>query len=355
MIDQLVSNASQKLKQRLRDSIASGSEQRPAWHFTLSRQFALEDDKAVRLDEVTIEKLQRDSLAIIQNDRADPNIRRAALGWFMSRLGSNDQTGIASLVAVLTRANENDFREPLVKALVSLGEPGIKPVFEKWSSLEQETRAIAISGCLASEPTTSTLLSRVADGRIGVDSFQPAQIEQLRGRKSQELRHQVEKLFGPPPGADRVAIVHEYTSKWPANFDASRGQALYKQHCSQCHQDRVEASGVLPAVGPSLQALAGWKNDAWLTAIFDPNKTVEAKYRRVNILTQDGKTIVGLKVRDSEESIEIVNDQGQLISLARESIDELRESDKSLMPEGFEKILKPEDVASLVTYLRKMR
>ena len=355
MIDQLVSNASQKLKQRLRDGIASGSEQRPAWHFTLSRQFALEDDKAVRLDDVTVEKLQRDSLAIVQNDRADPNIRRAALSWFMSRLGSNDQTGIASLVAVLTRANENDFREPLVKALVSLGEPGIKPVFEKWSRLEQETRAIAISGCLASEPTTIALLSQVADGGIGVDSFQPAQIEQLRGRKSQELRHQVEKLFGPPPGADRVAIVHEYTSKWPANFDASRGQALYKQHCSQCHQDRVEASGVLPAVGPSLQALAGWKNDAWLTAIFDPNKTVEAKYRRVNILTQDGKTIVGLKVRDSEESIEIVNDQGQLISLTRESIDELRESDKSLMPEGFEKILKPEDVASLVTYLRKMR
>jgi putative heme-binding domain-containing protein len=199
-----------------------------------------------------------------------------------------------------------------------LGEPGIKPVFEKWSSLEQETRATIISGCLASEATTSALLSQVAAGRINVDSFQPAQIEQLRGRKSQELRQPVEKLFGPPPGADRVAIVQEYTSKWPATFDASRGQALYKQHCSQCHQDRVEASGVLPAVGPSLAALAGWKNDAWLTAIFDPNKTVEAKYRRVNILTQDGKTIVGLKVRDGEESIEIVNDQGQLIVHSKE-------------------------------------
>ncbi|MFY8199348.1 MAG: c-type cytochrome, partial [Pirellula staleyi] len=272
MIDQLVSNASPKLKQQLRDRIASGSDLRPAWHFTLSRQFALEEDKAIRLDETTVEKLQRDSLAIVQNDRADPNLRRAALSWFMSRLGSNDQPGIASLVSVLTRANENDFREPLVKALVSLGGPGLKPIFEKWSSLDQETRATTISGCLASEPTTSTLLGQLTAGGIGVDSFQPAQIEQLRGRKSQELRAMVEKHFGPPPGADRVAIVQEYTSKWPTTFDASRGQALYKQHCAQCHQDRVEASGVLPAVGPNLQALAGWKNDAWLTAIFDPNK-----------------------------------------------------------------------------------
>ena len=311
--------------------------------------------KAIRLDDVTVEKLQRDSLAIVQNDRADPNLRRAALSWFMSRLGSNDQPGIASLVVALTNANESGFREALVKALVSLGEPGLKPVFEKWLSVEQETRATMISGCLTSESTTSALLSHVATGGISVDSFQPAQIEQLRRLQNQELRSLVERHFGPPPGADRVAIVQEYTSKWPATFDASRGQGLYKQQCSQCHQDRVEASGVLPSVGPNLQALAGWKNDAWLTAIFDPNKTVEAKYRRVNILTLDGKTIVGLKVREGEESIEIVNDQGQLLSLTRASIDELRESDKSLMPEGFEKILKPEDVASLITYLRKMR
>ena len=75
----------------------------------------------------------------------------------------------------------------------------------------------------------------------------------------------------------------------------------------------------------------------------------------MSILTTEGSTLIGLKVRETEERIEIVNDQGELISLARSSIEEMRESEKSLMPEGFEKVLTPEDVASLVTFIRKSR
>ena len=75
----------------------------------------------------------------------------------------------------------------------------------------------------------------------------------------------------------------------------------------------------------------------------------------MSILTNDGSTIVGLKVRESEDRIEIINDQGSLINLARASIEEMRESEKSLMPEGFEKVLTPEDMASVVTFIRKSK
>ena len=98
-----------------------------------------------------------------------------------------------------------------------------------------------------------------------------------------------------------------------------------------------------------------WQNEAWLSAILDPNRAVEPKYRRMSILTHEGSTIVGLKVRESDNRIEIINDQGALISLTRASIEEFRESEKSLMPEGFEKILTPVDMASIITFLRKSR
>ena len=213
-----------------------------------------------------------------------------------------------------------------------------------------------IAECISREENALVLLERVAAGTIDAAGFQAAQVEQLRSSKNVDLLAHVNKLFGPAPGTDRLAIVSEYARLWPsssANFP--RGELLYKQHCAQCHQDRNDANGVLPSVGPNLQALSAWQNEAWLSAILDPNKTVEPKYRRMSILTNDGITIVGLKVRENEERIELVNDQGNLISLTRGSIEEVRESEKSLMPEGFEKILTPEDMASVVTFIRKAR
>ena len=75
----------------------------------------------------------------------------------------------------------------------------------------------------------------------------------------------------------------------------------------------------------------------------------------MSVLTHEGNTIIGLKVRESDDRVELINDQGALISLTRGSIEEIRESDKSLMPEGFEKVLTPVDMASIITFIRKSR
>ena len=219
------------------------------------------------------------------------------------------------------------------------------------------TRLSILAEGILREESTLMLLDKVAKGTIDASAFQPAQTERLRSSKNAEVRAYVEKLFGPAPGTDRLAIVSQYARKWPATAltNTNQGEALYKKHCFQCHQDRIDTNVVMPSVGPNLQALSFWQNDAWLSGILDPNKTVEPKYRRMSVLTNEGSILVGLKVRETDEHIEIVNDQGTLTRLPRSSIDEIRESEKSLMPEGFEKVLTPDEVASIVTFIRKSR
>ena len=356
MLDQLIPKATSALKQQLRERIVQGAGVRPGWHYALGRQFALDTDKSMQLDDASLDLLQIDAHSTIQDNHCELNTRRSALDLIISKTSGSDSKSVAFLVETLGKSQDSTFSLALVKGLVSLGKPAMTMVLGGWLDYEPSIRTGILAESISREDNALTLLEQVAAGVIGADAFQPAQIEQLRASKNVELIGYVAKLFGPAPGADRLAIVSDYVRQWPASdADLSRGETLYKLHCAQCHQDRTDASGVLPSVGPNLQALSVWQNEAWLSAILDPNKAVEPKYRRMSILTHEGSTIVGLKVRESDDRIEIINDQGALISLTRASIEEFRESEKSLMPEGFEKILTPVDMASIVTFLRKSR
>ena len=356
MLDQLIPKATPGLQQQLRERIVHGAPVRPGWHYALGRQFALEPNKSHQLDKASFDRLQSDAQVAIQDNQSELTTRRSALDLVVSKTSDTDSKSIEFLVGVLENCKDSNFSLSLVKGLVSLGKQANAKVLAGWENYSMMTRSGIITESISREENAATLLEKVAAGAIGVGFFQSAQIEQLRASKSVELRAMVEKLFGPAPGTDRLAIVSDYAGKWPASAaNVARGEMLYKQHCAQCHQDRIDVDGVLPSVGPNLQALSIWKNEAWLSAILDPNRTVEAKYRRISILSIDGSTIVGLKVRESEDRIEIVNDQGSLISMTRASIDEMRESEKSLMPEGFEKVLTPQDMASVVTFIRKSR
>ncbi|HUP82263.1 MAG TPA: c-type cytochrome, partial [Pirellula sp.] len=356
ILDQLIPRGSQLLKQQLREQIVQGAAVRPGWHYALGRQFALDTDKSQQLDAASLDRLQVDAKAAIRNNQYELNARRSALDLVVSRASGNDSENVDLLITALSDCKDSNFSLALVKGIVSLGRPASTKVLDGWEKYSSTTQSGIIAESIAKEENAAALLERVANGTIGVDAFQFAQIEQLRVSKGAELQALVEKLFGPAPGTDRLAIVSDYTNKWPASSaNPVRGELLYQQHCAQCHQDRTDANGVVPSVGPNLQALSAWKNEAWLSAILDPNRAVEAKYRRMSILTNDGSTIVGLKVRESEDRIEIINDQGALINLALASIEEMRESEKSLMPEGFEKVLTPEDLASVVTFIRKSR
>jgi putative membrane-bound dehydrogenase-like protein len=357
MLDQLIPRSSLELKQRLRQQIVSPSASRPGWHYALARQFSQQKDDAVRFDDAGFRQLENDALKAIQDNQEEEATRRSALDLILSKAGGPVAKTVDRLVELLIAEQDKDFANALAKGLLSLGKPAMEKMLGRWDKLPPPSRTSILAEGMLREESALMLLEKSASGTIEPNAFQTAQIEQLRGSKNAEVRMYVEKLFGPPPGFDRLAIVSDYIRRWPsaAATNAIQGEALYKKHCAQCHQDRTDANGVVPSVGPNLQALSVWQNDAWLSAILDPNKAVEPKYRRMSILTTEGSTLIGLKVRETEERIEIVNDQGALVSLSRNSIEEMRESEKSLMPEGFEKVLTPEDVASLVTYIRKLR
>jgi putative heme-binding domain-containing protein len=167
------------------------------------------------------------------------------------------------------------------------------------------------------------------------------------------LAERVVKSFGKDESSNRGESIDRFEREWPLKVDFAPGKLLFEAHCAKCHRGEKSVGVAEAPIGPSLQALSHWTNRAWLEAIIDPGRAVDEKYKRSIIRTQEDSVLTGLIRQESETEIELVLTDGRIEKIRRSEIAEIKSSDQSLMPDGFEKSLTPEQIAQIVTYLRR--
>ena len=89
-----------------------------------------------------------------------------------------------------------------------------------------------------------------------------------------------------------------------------------------------------------------------LLRILDPNQAFETKYINYTAATKSGRELSGIIAAETPNSITLRNAGGTDETILRGDIKELTSSRLSLMPEGFENTLKPQDMADLIAFIR---
>ena len=110
-------------------------------------------------------------------------------------------------------------------------------------------------------------------------------------------------------------------------------------------------SGEGRKIGPDLTGMAVHPKHELLMNILDPSRSVEGNFRVYTSTSTDGRVLSGMLAGESKTAIEIIDTEAKRHSIPREDIDELTGSKKSLMPEGFEKQVKPDDIRNLLEFL----
>ena len=149
--------------------------------------------------------------------------------------------------------------------------------------------------------------------------------------------------------ADRAKVVSSYLAKLETPGDAGRGKQVFQQNCAACHRFKNDGR----EIGPDL-AMVSSKPAEWLvTAIFDPNQAVEPRYQAQKATLKDHQMVVGLITGETANNITIRTVDGKEQAVLREDLEDLRPLGQSLMPEGLESVLRFEDFAHLLSYLRE--
>jgi putative heme-binding domain-containing protein len=121
-----------------------------------------------------------------------------------------------------------------------------------------------------------------------------------------------------------------------------------KPQCVKCHSVGGEGG----RIGPALDRIASRRSPEFIMqSILQPSSEIAPEYESVVVATKDGRVITGLRVNETNFSIQIHEENGQFHSLLKRDLEEVKALKKSLMPENLAEVVTVKDLHDLFAYL----
>src|SRR5262249_54652946 len=131
--------------------------------------------------------------------------------------------------------------------------------------------------------------------------------------------------------------------------DSGRGHRLFHERCATCHRLHGEGENV----GPDLTYANRRDRDFLLVSLVDPSGVVRKEYQSSVVATRDGRILSGLIVERTPETIVLRDAKGQRMTVPAAEVQEIKDSDMSLMPESLYKEFSPEQLRDLFRFLQE--
>ncbi|HUG90704.1 MAG TPA: neutral/alkaline non-lysosomal ceramidase N-terminal domain-containing protein [Planctomycetaceae bacterium] len=280
---------------------------------------------------------------------ADLPLRLAALD-VLGRRSEADADDRRALAALLVPQSPPAVQAAAVAALARFRDgKSADALLAGWSGYSPQLRGRVLDALLSRQAWAARLLDGIEDGQVTPADLDASRRERLLAHSDERLRMRAAALLAVAGrDADRARVVDDYRHAASAAGDATHGKALFAKHCATCH--RLDGAG--HAVGPELAALTDRSPEALLVAVLDPNRAIDARYAAYVAVTSEGRAVTGIVTDETATSITLAGPDGERHTLLRVDLDELRNTGRSLMPDGVEKELSPRALADLIAYVR---
>ena len=262
-----------------------------------------------------------------------------------------DRAALKPLIDLLSE-NDPQLRRLSAMALGRIGEDkAVRPLLNAWTNADDPflrhaiTYALFEIGDVRSLPTGHPLgkpvrrMMELDQRNVPLGDYPEIQLAEEQKSNPGKLAQQKKRL-------DELAA-------FLPTGDVERGKKLFsnrdRSKCITCHLKGDQ--GV--RLGPDLTWIGAIRSKRdLLEAIVFPSASIARYHEIVNVVTTDGKTVSGLMVKETADKMFLSSAEGVGQSVAYRDVEQARYSNVSLMSEGMDKLLKPEEIADLVAYLK---
>ncbi len=224
-------------------------------------------------------------------------------------------------------------------------------VLAAYPKMEADLQPRAIELLTQRPAWSNQLLAAIGDKKIPPSALNVNQVRKLLALKDAAITKEVTERWGTlredrnPEREKVVAEMKIFLSE--THGDPEKGMVVFKNICGQCHKIHGEGQDV----GPDITSNGRATFDQLLSNVFDPSLVIGAGYHAVTVTTKKGRSLTGLLVEDTSQRVVLKVQGGKLETIARGDVDDVSVSKVSLMPEGIEKQLKPQEIADLFAFL----
>ena len=250
-----------------------------------------------------------------------------------------------------------DDAEPALRSAAARHLAGVLPeqrlgeLTEGWKTQLPGVRGEVLDLAAVRPALMALVLSGVEAGTIPATDIDARRAARWMAIPDPVLASRAKKTLAACVPAPRDTVLARYQGLAMTGGDALRGREVFAKNCASCH--KVENQG--KDVGPDISDTRTKTAEALLGDILDPNRAIDGAYVAQVVTTLDGRVRTGVVKGATGGAITLVRADGQLENLARGDIEEMVSTGKSLMPEGLEKTVSPQQMADLIRYLKDWR
>ncbi len=218
-------------------------------------------------------------------------------------------------------------------------------------SLPEDLRPAAIELLTDRKDSAIALMQQVRDGKLPAAAINANQAAKMTRIRSRELHELVAEHWGSVR-TERDPARQELISRMRNQLrithgDPVAGRAVFRRVCAQCHKMYGEGADV----GPDITRNGRASFEQLISNVFDPSLVIGSAYQAQTVVTTEGRVVTGLLVENSPQRVilKVQGDKQEVIP--RDEVEEQKTSPLSLMPEGLEKQLQPEELLNLFAWL----
>lgn len=220
----------------------------------------------------------------------------------------------------------------------------------RWKSCSPNIRNELAEVLFSRIARLSQFLDGVELGMIPLAQLDSLRREMLLRHPNLGIRSQAEKMFRKLESSPRAEAIQRYRPALELDADAGRGFEVFQANCATCH--RVGDTGI--AVGPDLAGVASRTPEELLENILDPNRQVQANYVNYMITTFDGRIRTGIIAEETPTTVSLRRAEGAEDIIMRDDVNDMTSMGLSIMPEELETGITPQQMADLITFIRKI-
>ncbi|MBL9136812.1 MAG: c-type cytochrome [Verrucomicrobiales bacterium] len=258
--------------------------------------------------------------------------------------------GVTALAGVLSKGQSSAAQKAAIEAILRSGEAAaFATILERWQNLVPEARTGCFEILLRRPSGARQVLDSLAARKAEPRDLSANQLSALRTHAEADLRARAIELLGAP-SASRDDAVSTMLPALNLRGDAARGLMIYEAQCATCH--RLGGKGF--NLGPDLESVRSQPPEKLLVAIVDPNREVAPNYLATTVESIDGESYTGLASAETSDAITLQQASGVRTVLPRPQVRSVRAEGRSIMPEGFETTLTPQQMADLIACLSRI-
>ena len=191
------------------------------------------------------------------------------------------------------------------------------------------------------------LLQAMESGAIRASVLDSTQVKFLRNHNDKSVRELAAKVLEAKPSGTRQQVINEYMPALNLKGDPGSGKKIYEERCISCHR----ASGQGFSLGPDLITVKTTGKEKMLVNLIDPNAEVRPEFVGYVVETRDDESLLGLVVNEAGTGVTLRQAYGKESVVPRANITSMKSQGQSIMPEGLEAGLTPQQMADLLEFI----